>query len=643
MRSLLAVSVLLLPAAAAAQTWTVESPGGTTAVALSRSDAGRLTWTVTRRGAAVLDASPLGIRRDDTAFVDGLALVRAAPARRVDERYTTQHGKRRQHHVVASERILTFASAPGARIDIVLRAHDDGAALRYRFPGTGKHTVTEELTGFAVPAGSTAWIMPNQEAHKYGPAYEDYFEEVPAGTAASRKAGWAFPALFKTNAGKWLLLTESGLDGEYCASHLAAAAPAGVYRIEFPDAGEGRGVGERLPSSTLPWTTPWRVVITGDRAGDILESDLVNDLSPPSRLEDTSWIRPGRAAWSWWSASNSPKHAAELNAFTDLAAEMGWEYALVDANWNFMETGRIEDVLEHARRKKVGLLFWYNSGGPHNDVTEAPRDRMHTREARRAEFAKLRDWGVKGVKVDFWQSDKQDRIRQYRDLLEDAAGFQILVNFHGATMPRGWEREFPHLVTMEAVAGAEQYKFREDFAPRGAAHNTTLPFTRNVVGSMDYTPVTFSDAKFPHRTTSAHELAQAVVFESGVQHYADSAESYRALPPEPRAFLQAVPAAWDETRAIAGEPGQGVVVARRSDGVWYVGGLNGRDTPDEVRLALDFLRPGRWTATVIRDGSADRTLASETRTVTAKDTLTMPMRARGGFVVRLASADGGAK
>ena len=151
------------------------------------------------------------------------------------------------------------------------------------------------------------------------------------------------------------------------------------------------------------------------------------------------------------------------------------------------------------------------------------------------EFAKLRDWGVKGVKVDFWQSDKQDRIRQYRDLLRDAAEFHLLVDFHGCTLPRGWSREFPNLVTMEAV-GAEQYKARVEMAEGGARHNTILPFTRNVVGSMDYTPVTFGDAQFPHRTTNAHELALAVVFESGVQHFADSVESYRSLADAPKQF-----------------------------------------------------------------------------------------------------------
>jgi alpha-glucosidase len=309
----------------------------------------------------------------------------------------------------------------------------------------------------------------------------------------------------------------------------------------------------------------------------------------------------------------------------------------VDANWNFMETGKIEDVVAHAREKNVGLLFWYNSGGPHNDVTEAPRDRMHLRDVRRAEFAKLRDWGVRGVKVDFWHSDKQDRIRQYRDILADAADFHLLVNFHGCTLPRGWSREFPHLVGMEGVMGAESYKFSPEYAARSAWHNTVLPFTRNVPGEMDYTPVTFTDHKYPHRTTNAHELALSVVFEVGVQHLADSDKAYRALPDAPRSFLKQVPAAWDETRFVSGEPGKGVVVARRAGEVWYVGGISGQEAPQETTVTLSFLgNPGRWNLTLIRDGESDRTFASSARQVTEKDTIEVPIRARGGFVMRLA-------
>jgi alpha-glucosidase len=375
---------------------------------------------------------------------------------------------------------------------------------------------------------------------------------------------------------------------------------------------------------------PWRVIVVGDAAGRIIESDIVTDLAPASKIGPAAWVKPGRAAWSWWSMSDSPKHADELDAFTDLAAEMGWEYALVDANWNLMQRGTIEGVLAHAKDKGVGLLFWYNSGGPHNDVSEAPRDRMATHEQRVKEFTQLRAWGVKGVKVDFWQSDKQDRIAQYRDLLQVAADFQLMVDFHGSTIPRGWQREFPNLIGMEAVAGAEQYKFREDYAAKAPWLNTVLPFTRNVAGPMDFTPVTFSDAKYPHQTTNAHELALSIVFETPIQHFADSVASYHAVPEAVRTFLKQVPTAWDETRVLSGEPGQTLVVARRRGEVWYIGGINGTATAQHVSVAVPIT--GTWRGTLIQDGPSPRAFkVTDTGAAAGVD-----MLPHGGFVIRLA-------
>ncbi len=622
--------------------WSLTSPDGHLAISVTRHPEGRLTWHVTRDGSEILGASPLGVRRSDQTFVDTLTLVAAREPKNVDERYEIRYGKRWLHTVEGRERILTFANAANATIEVVLRAHNDGVAFRYRFPETDStpKRVAEELTGFQVPAGSTGWIMPYQEPGKYGPAYEKFFEQVAAGKASPTPVGWAFPALFKTPAGKWLLLHESALDEHYAGMHLAAEAPDGVYRLRLPEPAEGNGVGDVEPQSTLPWTLPWRVVIVGDAATNILESDLVLDLSPPSRGKDLSWIQSGAVSWSWWSASDSPKNAAELNTFVDLAADMGWSYSLVDANWDRMTSGRIEDVIAHAKKRNIGLLLWYNSGGPHNEVTEAPRDRMSTRDVRRAEFAKLQQWGIKGVKVDFWQSDKQDRIRQYRELLEDAAEFRLLVDLHGCTIPRGWSREFPHLMTMEAVMGAEQYKFNQEFPTRAAAHNTILPFTRNVVGSMDYTPVTFSDQKFPHLTTNAHELALAVVFESGLQHFADSAASYRALRKEVLEPLTFAQLPWSETRGLAGEPGRSVVVARRAGEHWVIGGLNGLDVPQTLKFPLSALRMAAadYTWALITDGTSDRTFETKSGRFTQdtiKNGVDVPVRARGGFLMVL--------
>jgi alpha-glucosidase len=265
---------------------------------------------------------------------------------------------------------------------------------------------------------------------------------------------------------------------------------------------------------------------------------------------------------------------------------------------------------------------------------EQPRDRMFDRAIRRAEMARLAEWGVRGVKVDFFHSDKQAGIQLYLEILADAAEVGLMVNFHGCTVPRGWSRTWPNLMTMEAVPGAEQYSFDPGYPAAAPWHNTILPFTRNAVGPMDYTPVTFGHQLYPHVTTAGHELALSVVFESGLLHLADSAESYRSLPRPVRDFLSVVPAVWDETRFLAGEPGAFVVVARRQAEAWYVGGITG-DEAREIAVALAFLESGSFSQTLITDGRTGDGFDVADATVDARGELSVAMPARGGFVARL--------
>ncbi len=313
-----------------------------------------------------------------------------------------------------------------------------------------------------------------------------------------------------------MLLTEAALNGTYVGMHLNANPTDGQYHLRFPEPNEAFNSLHIRPEVTLPWTSPWRVIHLSDSLNGIVTANLVHHLAKPSTVADTDWIKPGKASWSWWYYSDSPQDYNQLTPYVDFAAEMGWAYSLVDANWNRMKNGDLEKLAAYAKEKGVQLLVWYNSGGPNNVVTEEPRDLMHTPEARREAFAMLRDLGVAGVKIDFFQSDKQPIIQQYIDILEDAAEYQLLVNFHGCTLPRGWARTYPHLLTMEAVFGAEAYKFAERYPAYAPTHNTILPFTRNVVGSMDFTPVALSMSTHPRRTTTAHELALPVVFESGL-------------------------------------------------------------------------------------------------------------------------------
>jgi hypothetical protein len=314
---------------------------------------------------------------------------------------------------------------------------------------------------------------------------------------------------------------------------------------------------------------------------------------------------------------------------------MGWEYSLVDANWNVMNGGDLEQLAAYAKDKGVGLILWYNSGGPHNIVTEQPRDLMFNRDIRRKELARLQALGIKGIKVDFFQSDKQDVIRLYLDILRDAADYRLLVDFHGSTMPRGWSRTWPNLMTMEAVRGAESYTFDKAYANFAPGQNTILPFTRNVMGSMDYTPVTFTDELVPHETTNAHELALSVVFESGLTHFADSAEAYLGLPKEPLTFLQQVPVVWDETHYLAGEPGSFVIVARRNGSDWYIAGINGKAQQQEITIDMSFLRDKSYSMLLIEDGDNSRSFKATNRKISSADKLNLTLQPKGGFVAQL--------
>ena len=598
----------------------------------------------------VLGWSPLGVVREDAAFAE-VKLVSVASVPTLRETYEMPTGKRRARAWVASERQLTLEAATGARMVVTFRVADDSVAFRYSFPdaSAAPRRLKSEVTGFAMPAGSRGWLLPHDAPGKWTPAYEGFFTEVAVGAAAPTPQGWSYPALFQLPAAsspvsaarppesgaQWLLITEAAVDRHSAGTRLAADAPGGVYRVRLPDPGEGLSHGDVEPQATGAWTLPWRVMLTGDLA-TVFASTVVEDLNPPA-AGDFTWVRAGRASFGWWIDDDASKKEDVLKAFVDLAAEMGWEYSLIDANWHLAPEGAIDRVIAYAKEKKVGLWLWYNSAGPHNDVTEwGPRDRITERPARRAEFARLKALGIAGVKVDFWHSDKQSVIALYHDMMQDAAEAGLLIAFHGATTPRGWARTYPNLLSVEAVLNAEQYKYNERYAKDAAWHNTVLPFTRNVIGSMDYLPVALGDAKYPHQTTNAHELALAVVFESGIVHFPDSATSYKDLPPTALTLLKDVPVTWDESRLLDGEPGRLAMVARRHGAEWWVGAISGLGEPVTAAVDLSFLGDGEWTLTMIRDGGAPRQTLSESAAVRALDRFSVPMLARGGFLMRFA-------
>ena len=582
----------------------------------------------------IVEPSPLGLVLNDQDLSQGFAELTLSETTTGTEAYQMLIGKQKKQEAPFQEKAYTLSTPNGPALTLRFKVFNDGLGFRYELDEglEGKHTVQDELTTFDLPSEGQKWLQAYDSVWMYAPAYETFYEDELAigAPALDNKNGWSFPALFHTQ-DVWLLLSESALDGSYAGMHLNTNPENGVYHVRFPEPNEAMDSLRVRPEISLPWSSPWRVIHLSDSLEQVVTSDLVYHLAEPSTLTDTDWIKPGKASWSWWYYSDSPQDYNQLTSYVDFAAEMGWEYSLVDANWNRMKNGDLKKLADYAQEKGVKLLVWYNSGGPHNEVTEEPRDQMHDPARRKEAFAMLQDLGVAGIKVDFFQSDKQFIIQQYIDILEDAADYELLVNFHGCTLPRGWSRTYPHLMSMEAVFGAEAYKFAERYPDYAPTQNTILPFTRNVVGPMDFTPVALSESTHPALTSTAHELALPVIFESGILHLADRPEAYRALRQEAIQYLKDVPVVWDETKFVDGYPGDYVILARRSGDVWYLAGIHQAEAPKSYKVAMDFLPEGSYKLALLED-EANGELSFREESINGAQNLAVEMQANGGFV-----------
>ena len=577
----------------------VTSPDGHVAVEFHLGADGAPAYELRRDGAPVLAPSRLGLVLDDADFSTGLKLIGESKTERVKDNYELAVGKRRLNSYRANRRTYRLATADGRRMDVVFQVSDDGAAFRYVFPekSDAVRTVKEEASSFHLPAGARAWLQPIAVAKtgwaKTNPSYEEYHQQdIAVGTPSTLGAGWVFPALFRTG-DTWVLVSEAGLGRGYCASRLRHEAPAGEYRIGFPDSRETRGGEPVNPRFTTPYATPWRLIVAGSLK-TVAESTLGTDLADAPAKGAPAGL-PGKASWSWPKLGDGQtKYETQLR-FIDYAAEMGWAYCLVDALWDKqigdLDSEKMKALAAHAKEKKVALLLWYNSNGDWNEAFQTPKNRLLTHEARVAEFARLQGLGVRGVKIDFFGGDGRPFVDFYHDLLEDSAPYGLTVNFHGATLPRGWERTYPHLMTMEAVRGYEFITFGQDNADRAPSHMAMLPFTRNVFDPMDFTPLCLEGpGKIKRRTTVGAELATAVLFTSGIQHYTEIPEVLAKQPDYVRDYLKQIPSVWEETRFLLGYPGKLAVFARRgADGRWWIAGQNGEASSKGVNLNLSGL------------------------------------------------------
>lgn len=510
---------------------------------------------------------------------------------------------------------------------IEFRLYNDGVAYKYRFPNSPDRRITKEYSSFNLPQGKV-WMQPYDKVTKWSPGYEKPFQIVNAGTSSENKEGWCFPILFESiNQNRWSFISEAGLDGNYPAMHLEPDAPDGNYSLRRPEPDEANALADDI-ILTQNWHSTWRFIVLGNKLADIYDTKMVERLVGPPK-GNYEWVKPGIASWSWWSDHDSSRNPAKLKKFIDLADEMNWDYSLIDANWDTMPRDTLKSLISYASRRDVGIWLWYNSGGPHNSVTESPRDKMNNSEVRRSEFAWLKKLGVEGIKIDFFQSDKTPIIKQYLDIIKDASDFEIMLNFHGCTLPRGWSYTYPHVLTMEGVNGSEAYSFNEQYADIAPKQNTIYPFTRNLMGPMDYTPVTFSKYPNGRLTTRTHELALSVIFTSGIQHFADSPESYLKESSFVKEFLSSVPVTWDESRLLDSFPGSHAVIARRKGGAWYIAGINGINSIKKVMVDIpDILNR---EILIYQD---DNDNISSKRVIYSKP-MTFSIPPFGGFVIKV--------
>ena len=499
--------------------------------------------------------------------------------RKIKEDYTMLTGKRLQCSNEANE----YLSELGQNVRMVVRLYNDGLAFRYELSGLEDATLPKEQTTWRIPEGMNRWMQ------NWCDSYEEFFpltttyKQPPRRPQYDKNAEgyacrWGYPALLEPTKGVFALISEANIERRQSASCLYNEGE--LYRVT-PAENDLKISGE--------WHSPWRVMIIGSLS-DVVGSTLITDVSEPCKLADTNWISPGVVSWIYWAYNHGSNDYNIICKYVDMAVKLKLPYVLIDAEWDQMLDGKtIEDAVGYALKNDIKPMIWYNSSVGWLEGAPTPKFRLNKPEDREKEFAWCEKIGVAGVKIDFFSGDNQMNMDFCIDLLESAARHHLLVNFHGATIPRGWQRTYPNLLSTEGVYGAEWYNNVPTFTTMAARHNATIPFTRNVIGPMDYTPCAFSDSQHPHITSNAHELALTVLYESGLQHLADKPESYLAQPKEVQEFFGQLPTVWDETQYVSGYPGESVVLARRHGDTWYVAGINGTDKEKVLTFDLGFI------------------------------------------------------
>ena len=621
-----------------------QSPDGRLVVA-TYVDGGRPTYAVTYDGRTVIEPSRLGIVADFGDLTTGMTMDSIAEMRWEDA-YTLDKIKKSDVSFEANRTLVWFSNKQGLRLCVDMAVEDNSIGIRYQIPRqgeTGSVRVMSEATEFRFPQGTTTFLTPQSEAmigwKRTKPSYEEEYDlDAPMDRVSKFGKGFTFPCLFKVDGGKaWALLSETGVTGRYCASHLSDYADS-AYKIAYPMPEENNGNGTAEPAMSLPGETPWRTISVGSDLGTVAEQTITWDLVSPQYA--TNW-KPayGKGTWSWILWQDGSINKDDQKTYIDFAKELGFNYVLVD-NWWDTNIGRdgVEELVRYGKQKGVDIVMWYSSSGYWNDIVQGPTNIMDRGITRKKEMRWLKRVGVKGIKVDFFGGDKQETMRLYEDILSDAADAGLFVIFHGATMPRGWERMYPNYVGSEAVLASENLIFDQHHCDIEAMSATLHPFIRNAAGCMEYGGSFLNrhmskDNKSGNRrlTSQVFSLATAVLFQNPMQFFALAPNNLEDAPKECLDFLREVPTTWDETKILGGYPGKYVVLARRSGDTWYVAAVNGTDKVIDINITLPFETDG--TISLYEDGKSieEVRLTNETKAQMVKKRLSV--KPNGGLVM----------
>ena len=599
------MAMLLGSSVASAENKQITSPDGKLVVTVADMD-GRPSYSVSYDNVLFLKPSPLGMIANIGDFSSGMSLEKNVSTNKIDETYELASIKKSKVHYVANEAVFSFTQQGKTIYDVIFRISNNDVAFKYKMYPQGETlscVVKQEVTGFVFPDGTTTFLCPQSKPMggfaRTSPSYETSYTADDVAGKNGWGEGYTFPCLFRNGDNGWVLVSETGVNGGYCASRLLGHK-GGVYTIGFPQEGEANGNGTVSPGIALPGETPWRTITVGKTLAPIVETTVPFDVVKPLYQAKGEYTY-GRGSWSWIIGMDGSTNYKEQLRYIDFSAAMGYQSVLVDALWD-KQIGRdkIEELAKYGKNKGVALYLWYNRNGYWNDAPQTPRSIMDNAIARRKEMKWMQSIGIRGIKVDFFGGDKQMTMQLYEDILSDANEYGLLVIFHGCTLPRGWERMYPNFASSEAVLASENLHFSQGSCDNEAFNATLHPFIRNTVGSMDFGGSALNKyynadnaPRGSRRVTSdVYALATAVLFQSPVQHFALAPNNLTDAPSWAIDFMKEVPTTWDEVRFIDGYPGKYVILARRHGDKWYIAGVNAQKETLKLKVNLPMFSNG---------------------------------------------------